>query len=194
MILYAFYFLSFLAVLGALMMVFSRNPVYSVIYLVMTFFTLACHYMLLSAQFLAAVHVIVYAGAIVVLFLYVIMMMNLNEQEEGQKSNLLKIIAVASGGLLMVVLVGALRTAAAHSINPEAAFDVGTVKNLGRILLNEYLLPFEAVSILLLTAMVGAVMLAKTSWKKKPPVKKDVDGKVGAVVGTKEDIQKVIHE
>src|SRR5690606_40329080 len=72
------------------MVVFSRSPVTSVIFLVMTFFTIACHYMLLNAQFLAAVHVIVYAGAIMVLFLYVIMLLNLNEEVEKQKTLLLR--------------------------------------------------------------------------------------------------------
>ena len=107
--LYAFYFLSFLAVLCALMVVFSRNPVHSVLYLVITFFCVACHYLLLNAQFLAAVHVIVYAGAIMVLFLYVIMLLNLNQEDEARKSNYFRFAAVISAGLLMVVIVGALR-------------------------------------------------------------------------------------
>ena len=76
--LYVFYFLSFLAVLSALMVVFSRNPVHSVLYLVITFFSVGGHYLILSAEFLFAVHIIVYAGAILVLFLYVIMLLNLN--------------------------------------------------------------------------------------------------------------------
>lgn len=168
MTLYAFYFLSFLAVLSALVVIFSRNPVYSVIFLVITFFCIACHYMLLNAQFLAAVHVIVYAGAIMVLFLYVIMLLNLNEETEPQKTMLMKIAATATGGLLMVVFVGILRQMETTAIiNPESTGSVGMVKNLGKILLNDFLLPFEAVSILLLTAMVGTVMLGKTHRKKK---------------------------
>src|SRR5882724_9358575 len=106
-----FYFLSFLAVLSALMVVFSKNPVYSVLYLIITFFAIAGHYVLLNAQFLAAVHVIVYAGAIMVLFLYVIMMLNLNADVEPHKSTILKLAATATGGLLMIVLIGALRNA-----------------------------------------------------------------------------------
>lgn len=168
MTLYAFYFLSFVAVLSALVVVFSRNPVYSVIFLVITFFSIACHYMLLNAQFLAAVHVIVYAGAIMVLFLYVIMLLNLNKETEPQKNILLKVAATATGGLLMVLFIGVLRKMETTAyINPESAGSVGLVKNLGKILLNDFLLPFEAVSILLLTAMVGAVMLGKTHRKKK---------------------------
>src|SRR5882724_2386723 len=108
---YIFYFLSFLAILCALMMVLSKNPVHSVLYLIITLFAIAGHYVLLNAQFLAAVHIIVYAGAIMVLFLYVIMMLNLNADVEPHKSNWLKLAATVAGGLLMVVLVGALRDA-----------------------------------------------------------------------------------
>src|SRR5580765_7415561 len=107
---YAFYTLSFLSVFSALMVVFSKKPIHSVLYLIFCFFTIAGHYVLLNAQFLAAVHVIVYAGAIMVLFLYVIMMLNLNAEVEPHKSNMIKIAATITGGLLMIVLVGALRS------------------------------------------------------------------------------------
>lgn len=167
MTLYIFYFLSFVAVLSAVIVVFARNPIYSVIFLVLTFFCIACHYMLLSAQFLAAVHVIVYAGAIMVLFLYVIMLLNLNQESEPQKGTLMKIAATITGGLLMIVFVGILKGAEAANINPAANGNIGLVKSLGRVLLSDFLLPFEAVSILLLAAMVGAVMLGITHRKHK---------------------------
>src|SRR3954466_9254881 len=109
MILSLFYFLSFLAIMCALMVVVSKNPIHSVLYLILTFFAIAGHYVLLNAQFLAAVHVIVYAGAIMVLFLYVIMLLNLNADVEPHKSSILKIAATATGGLLMIVLIGALK-------------------------------------------------------------------------------------
>src|SRR4030095_8009430 len=108
---YVFYFLSFMAVLSALMVVLSKNPIHSVLYLIITFFAIAGHYVLLNAQFLAAVHIIVYAGAIMVLFLYVIMMLNLNADVEPHKSKWLKFAATVTGGLLMVVMVGAMRNA-----------------------------------------------------------------------------------
>lgn len=177
MSLYAFYFLSFLAVLSALMVVFSRNPIYSVLYLVITFFCVACHYLLLNAQFLAAVHVIVYAGAIMVLFLYVIMLLNLNKDDEAHKSNLLKFAAVISAGLLLVVIVGALRGAEAEHIDFGKINNSGLIKNLGDLLFNEFLLPFEIVSILLLAAMVGAVMLGKTHMKRTPDIGPGSNGK-----------------
>ncbi len=106
-----FYFLSFVAVLSALMVVFSKNPVYSVLYLIITFFAIACHYVLMKAEFLAVVHVIVYAGAIMVLFLYVIMLLNLNKETEPHKSNILKFAATICAGLLLIVLVGSLKGA-----------------------------------------------------------------------------------
>ena len=157
-----FYFLSFLAVLSALMVVFSKNPVYSVLYLIITFFTIAGHYVLLNAQFLAVVHVIVYAGAIMVLFLYVIMLLNLNKETEPHKSTILKVAATICAGLLLVVLVGSLKGTEKLVIPQGTATDIGLVENLGKVMFNDFLLPFEITSILLLAAMVGAVMLGKS--------------------------------
>lgn len=162
---YVFYFLSFLAVLSALMVVFSKNPIYSVLYLVITFFCVGAHYLILSAEFLFAVHIIVYAGAIMVLFLYVIMLLNLNKETEPHKKSIYKLAAIISGGLLMLVLVAALKGAESAQVQMGGPSEVGLVKNLGVMLFNEYLLPFEVVSLLLLTAMVGAVMLGKNPIK-----------------------------
>lgn len=156
-----FYFLSFLSILSALMVVVSRNPVHSVLYLIITFFAIAGHYILLNAQFLAAVHVIVYAGAIMVLFLYVIMMLNLNAEVEPHKSAIQKIAATVAGGLLMIVLVGALRNAAVPAPTGTGGPQVGLIHNLGQSLYKDFMLPFEISSILFLAAMVGAVMLGK---------------------------------
>ena len=167
MTLYAFYFLSFLAVLSALLVVFSKNPIYSVLYLVITFFCVGGHYLILSAEFLFAVHIIVYAGAIMVLFLYVIMLLNLNQDTEPQKKTLYKFAAVISGGLLLLVLVGALKGAESAQVVFGHDPTIGTVQNLGKMLFNQFLLPFEIVSVLLLAAMVGAVMLGKTAHGKQ---------------------------
>lgn len=177
MTLYVFYFLSFLAVLSALMVVFSRNPIYSVLYLVITFFCVACHYLLLNAQFLAAVHVIVYAGAIMVLFLYVIMLLNLNKEDEQSKSNYLRFAAIITSGLLLVVVVGVLRGVETAQVSFESSNNTGLVNNLGRLLFNEFLLPFEIVSILLLAAMVGAVMLGKNHMTRIIQDKQNNNGK-----------------
>ena len=166
MIQYLFYFLSFLAILSALMVVLSKNPVHSVLYLILTFFAIAGHYILLNAQFLAAVHIIVYAGAIMVLFLFVIMLLNLNADTEPHKSNKVKFAAAISGGILLVVLVAALRKNG-ESIGGNVVGDseIGLIKNLGKVLFNDFALPFEVSSILFLVAMVGAVMLGKKEIK-----------------------------
>ena len=141
---------------------FSNNPVHSVLYLIITFFAIAGHYILLNAQFLAVVHVIVYAGAIMVLFLYVIMLLNLNAEAEPHKSNVLKIAATICGGLLLIVLIGSLKGSELIIQQATGKTDIGLVKNLGKILFKDFLLPFEITSVLLLAAMIGAVMLGKS--------------------------------
>ena len=159
---YVFYFLSFLAILSALMVVFSKNPIHSVLYLVLTFFAIAGHYLLLNAQFLFAVHIIVYAGAIMVLFLFTLMFINMNKESEPHKPNLLKAAATIAAGSLLIILVAVTRgTEKLPSTMGDS--QIGTVANLGKVLYNDYLLPFELTSILLLAAMVGAVMLGKKS-------------------------------
>lgn len=160
-----FYFLSFVAVLSALMVVFSKSPVYSVLYLIVTFFAIAGHYVLMNAEFLAVVHMIVYAGAIMVLFLYVIMLLNLNQETEPHKTNLLKIGAVICAGMLLIVMVGALKGTEVLVAANSTESSIGDVKSLGQVLFTEFLLPFEIASVLLLAAMVGAVMLAKSEKK-----------------------------
>jgi NADH-quinone oxidoreductase subunit J len=157
-----FYFLTFLTLLSAIMVVFSKNPIHSVLYLILTFFTISGHYILLNAQFLAAVNIIVYAGAIMVLFLFVIMFLNLKKEQAEESSNLTKAAAVISGGLLLVILVAVLKTTATQPFN-EVGFNsqIGLVKTLGQTLFRDFLLPFELASVLFLSAMVGAVLLGK---------------------------------
>ena len=92
-----FWILSIIALFSAVMMVASKNPVYSVLWLIVTFFTISGHYILLNAQFLAVVNIIVYAGAIMVLFLFVIMLMNLNKDTEPRKSKWMKLAGAVAG-------------------------------------------------------------------------------------------------
>src|SRR3954464_13583815 len=99
-----FWFLSALALFGALMVLVSKNPVHSVLWLIVVFFAISGHYILLNAQFLAIVNLIVYAGAIMVLFLFVIMLMNLNNSTESQKNSLIKLAGVVAGCLLLTVM------------------------------------------------------------------------------------------
>jgi NADH-quinone oxidoreductase subunit J len=157
---YIFWFLSFLALMSSLMVVFTKNAVYSVLFLIITFFAIAGHYLLLNAQFLAAVHIIVYAGAIMVLFLYVIMMLNQNKDAEPNKHPYLMVISVIAGGLLMLTLVGTVKGAELPG-STIADTQVGTIEKLGQVLFTDFLLPFEVSSILFLAAMVGAVYLSK---------------------------------
>ncbi|MGO1521069.1 MAG: NADH-quinone oxidoreductase subunit J family protein, partial [Sphingobacterium sp.] len=89
-----FYFVAFLSIFFALMTIFTKNPVHSVLYLVITFFTFTIHYILLNAQFLAVVNFIVYMGAIMVLFLFVLMLLNLNKETEPMRSNVVKFMGV----------------------------------------------------------------------------------------------------
>jgi NADH-quinone oxidoreductase subunit J len=154
------YFLTALTLLSALMVILSKNPIHSVLYLVFTFFCISGHYVLLNAQFLMVVNIIVYAGAIMVLFLFVIMMLDLRKNLPDSKSNLTKIAGVVTGGTLIVILLAVLRKNE-FAPNPAADSQIGLVGNLGKVLFNEYLLPFELISILFFVAMVGAVMLGK---------------------------------
>ncbi|TAE13219.1 MAG: NADH-quinone oxidoreductase subunit J [Bacteroidetes bacterium] len=157
-----FYFLSALATLSALMVVFSRNPVHSVLYLILVFFCLTGHYILLNAQFLAIVNIIVYAGAIMVLFLFVIMFLNLRKDAEQKQPPLMKFIAVITGGLLLLIIVSVLsKVDMIQAQKTGFNSQIGLVENLGKVLYTEYLLPFELASVLFLVAMVGAVMLGK---------------------------------
>lgn len=165
MTIYLFYFLSFLAILCGLMVILEKNPIHSVLYLIIAFFAIAGHYILLNAQFLAAVHIIVYAGAIMVLFLFVIMLLNLNKKTEPHKSIAWKFAAVIAAGLLLVILVGAFRQTNSLPSPEISSANIGLVKNLGKVLFKDFLLPFEIASILFLAAMVGAVMLGKKEIK-----------------------------
>jgi NADH-quinone oxidoreductase subunit J len=155
-----FYFIAFLSILFAVLVISAKNPVHSILYLVLTFFTFTIQYILLNAQFLAIVNFIVYMGAILVLFLYTLMLINLNKDAEPVKTNMVKIAAVLGGGCLLVVVVAALKVIGVSDPVLIKDPNLGLVKNLGKVLFNEFLLPFEISSLLLLSAMVGAVLLA----------------------------------
>ena len=157
------YFLTALTLLSALMVVLSKNPIHSVLYLVFTFFCISGHYVLLNAQFLMAVNIVVYAGAIMVLFLFVIMMMDLSKNMPDSKTTITKVAGAILGGTLLVIIVAATRKMnLKDAVNPENYIaQTGMVESLGKVLYRDYVLPFELVSILFFVAMVGAVMLGK---------------------------------
>lgn len=158
---YLFLILSALTIISALAVVFAKNPMYSVLALIVCFFTVAGHYVLLNAQFLAIVHIIVYAGAIMVLFLFVVMLLNLNAETEPHKTNNLKFAATITGGLLFVVLIASMRATELGQFNLPEKSQIGFVQQVGQKLFTDYLLPFEISSVLFLSAMIGSVVLAK---------------------------------
>jgi NADH-quinone oxidoreductase subunit J len=142
--------------------VFSKNPIHSAIYLVICFFSIAGHYLLLNAQFLAIVHVIVYSGAIMILFLFTIMLMNLNKEDEVHKPRFTRLGAIVSFCLacivLLLIFINSKPIVGEYDTTGE---DFQSIKVLGKVLLNEYMVPFEFASILLLAAMIGTVLLSK---------------------------------
>ncbi len=150
-----------MALYSAVMVLLSKKPIHSVLYLTLTFFAIAGHYILLNAQFLAVVHIIVYAGAIMVLFLFTVMLLNLNDEERSPKPGLVKAAAILAGCLLMIVMLGIFRGYDVAVVQDPQMTQVGLVKNLGKVLYEQYLFPFEISSVLFLTAMVGAVLLGK---------------------------------
>jgi NADH-quinone oxidoreductase subunit J len=158
-----FWFLSVLALVSALMVLLSKNPVHSVLWLVAVFFAISGHYILLNAQFLAIVNIIVYAGAIMVLFLFVIMLMNLSKETEPQKNFMLKLAGAISGGCFLMVLVSLVKQAT-EITGKEALMkegNIGIIQNLGKALFSDFVIPFEISSVLFLSAMVGAVVIGK---------------------------------
>lgn len=155
------YILGGISIASALMVVFSKNPVHSVLYLIITFFTIAGQYILLNAQFLFIVQVIVYSGAIMVLFLFVLMLLNLNQDTEPQKEKLFMFFGVLTGGLLLVSLIGMLKGIGHINLPANPDSQIGLVKNLGLVLFSNYVVPFELSSILFLSGMVGAVLIGK---------------------------------
>jgi NADH-quinone oxidoreductase subunit J len=158
---YTFYILAALMLFTAVRTVLAKNPIHSVLYLIVTFFIMAAHYVLLNAQFLAVVHIIVYAGAIMVLFLFVLMLLNLNQDSEPHKPTMWKVAATMASGLLGVTLVGALKGSVQLAPTVANNGDLGLVKNLGKVLFTDYVVPFEIAGILFLAAMVGAVLVGK---------------------------------
>lgn len=157
-----FYSLSAMAIGSAIFVVLSKNPVHSVLWLIVTFFAISGHYILMNAQFLGIVNLIVYAGAIMVLFLFVIMLMNLNADSEPQKNKWLRLAGIVAGGCFMLVMVAALKNAEVKGMSTQFnTGDIGLINNLGKVLFTEYVVPFEISSILFLSAMVGAVVIGK---------------------------------
>ena len=158
---FLFFFIALVAVASGVYFVFAKNPLYAILSLIVSFFSIAALYVLLNAQFLGIVQIIVYAGAIMVLFLYVLMMLNLNAKDESKKHNLLKFTGIISAGIIFVGMIGAYKGVAMTNATTNVDSQIGLTKNLGKLLFNEYVLPFELASILILAGIVSAVLIGK---------------------------------
>ena len=158
-----FYAFAALAVLCGVLMLVSRNPVNSAMFLVLTMGTLAALFVLLHAFFLAAIQILVYAGAVMVLFLFVIMLLDLKVEERRRIKVFGWVAAVISVGAILWIFFKSM-AASTLNANPSPDFKAGTLQ-LGQLLFTQYLLPFEIVSVLLLVAMVGVVLLSKKDLK-----------------------------
>jgi NADH-quinone oxidoreductase subunit J len=163
---YLFYLFAALAVIFAIMVVanpFSRSPVTSAMFLVLTMGCLAGLFTLLHAFFLAAVQILVYAGAVMVLFLFVIMLLDLKEEQRRKIKGLALVAGLVSVGSILAIFI---RSLLATKPGEGAIANVeGSTVELGKLLFTNYLLPFEIVSVLLLVAMVGVVLLSKKDLK-----------------------------
>lgn len=170
MVTYIFTFLAILAVAAALGMVISKNTVNSALFLVLNMMALAGVYVLLQAQFLAIIQIIIYAGAIMVLFLFVIMLLNVDEEESlFSKFRIRYFVAFFLGVAIFSQILYSIGgvTGMLPEIPSEMA-EVGTVESLGNVLFTTYLLPFEVTAILLTAAVVGALVIAQHKIKPKP--------------------------
>jgi|SRR5690554_362548 len=162
-----FYILSTITLGSALMTILSRNPIHSAIWLVVCFFSIAGHYAMFNAQFLAMVHLIVYSGAIMILMLFTVMMMNFNKERQIQKKKIIVFAGVVSlclvGYVLLAALLKAQPTIQEYYVSGE---DYQSIKVLGKVLMEDYVIPFEMAAILLLVSMIGAVLLSKKDKKE----------------------------
>lgn len=153
--------IALIAVVAAVSMLASRNAVYSALFLVLNFLAVAALYLLLNAAFIAVVQVTVYAGAIMVLFLFVIMLLGTEEEAVGGPIRWQLPVAIVLGLGLAAELAYVLLSGAGDGggVMAEVTREFGSPASVGRVLFNEYLVPFEITSVLLLVAMVGAIVL-----------------------------------
>lgn len=161
-----FYILAAITLGTAFMTVTSRNPVNSAVFMILCFFSIAGHMLILNAQFLALVQVMVYSGAIMVLLIFTLMLMNLKKEDEPKKQILSRIAAAIAAGLTLVVVTAILADSQIEIFRQKSEnLNFQSAKIIGDMLVNKYLVPFEFVSILLIAAMVGAVLVSQKSTK-----------------------------
>lgn len=158
-----FFVLAGLTLLSGILTVTSKNPVHSILYLIITFFSISGHYILLNAQFLAVVNIIVYAGAIMVLFLFVVMLMNLNREDKSFSKPFIILAGAITSSIFFALTVGIFLQSDVHEQNQVMTNEgeIGLTEKLGSVLYSDYVVPFELASILFMGAMIGAVLLSK---------------------------------
>jgi NADH-quinone oxidoreductase subunit J len=159
-----FFVCAFIAVLGALMLIIAKEPIHSALALVLVMISLAVLYLLLGAEFIAAVQVIVYAGAIMVLFVFVIMLLNAGSEERTDWSKIAKYAGMPLGIFLLLELGHWMyRSAIGKEIANGSLLTSSSVstRDMSNMLFNQYVFPFEATSVLILIAILGALVLAK---------------------------------
>lgn len=161
-----FYFFGAIAVIASLLVIAQRNPVYSVLLLITSFGALSGLYILLDAHFAAAIQIIVYAGAIMVLFLFVVMLLNAPHEDtefDERTHPMLRPGPMRFGGALAVVLIAELAWALARSAPPStfSTTPITSVQAIGKSLFTDYAFQFEVTSVLILVAMLGAVVMAR---------------------------------
>ncbi|MFO7156873.1 MAG: NADH-quinone oxidoreductase subunit J [Pseudomonadota bacterium] len=157
-----FYPMALVAIGGALGMIASRNPVHGAMYLVLSFFGIASVYVLLAAELIAALQIIVYAGAIMVLFVFVIMLLNLNEDDlERPRLTPGTIFGGAAALAFWMISFMVFSDLPDQTMPTELPEGFGQVASVGRLIFGPFIVPFESTSILLLVAMVGAIVVAK---------------------------------
>jgi len=161
-----FFILGGVALVSGGLVVFQKHPLRSALWLIVNFFAVAGIYLLAHAEFIAAIQVIVYAGAIMVLFLFVIMLLNIRQPEAEPKIPFIgqKLGGIVLAGFTGLILVYGITRAVLTSGKPMAP-GLGNTETIARSLFTDYLLPFEVTSVLLLVAIVGAVVLAKSRLK-----------------------------
>lgn len=147
-----------IGIAGAVGLIFNRNPVYAALSLVLNFFSIAGLYLSLGAEFLAAIQILVYAGAIMVLFLFVIMLLNL-QKEEGPSFDVRKGVAFIFGLGFLAEMLFVLKDFFTREAG--GTYDYGAVEPIGRSLMTDYLFPFEMISVVLIAALIGAILVAR---------------------------------
>jgi len=163
-----FFILAALTVLSGLLTVASKNPIHSILYLIITFFSISGHYVLLNAQFLAIINIIVYAGAIMVLFLFVVMIMNLNKEDRSfSKTFVITAASLISAIFLLLTVRIFMQSDVETNQLLTGGGDIGLTEKLGTVLYSDYVIPFELASILFMGSMIGAVMLSRKTKKER---------------------------